>query len=302
MWVTSALLYASWLVLPVVGLQEEFHWFDNVVPAWTRHLEYPDTYSKWVTTAWPDPPWAVARGKPPEGLRLVPPKQYDHLFRGPGELIITQATSRDEVREKCVGAVWPKAGAFGCSMNKSWGCHVVLAPEADMKVVGLTTDITLRHEVAHCNGWPGDHRGALPIDEALDDADVPDNQPSVMTVASQFDKFALSAVGKTVAEVASNLAQNDWTAAAQFVVAAKGLGIGPEAKVTGAVLSNPVSAEPLGRAVGIGGNLSVDQWREAHALALQTSRARQARNDPAIAAQQAQPGLPCWLSIDKPCK
>jgi hypothetical protein len=41
----------------------------------------------------------------------------------------------------------------------------VVAPEADMKVVGLTMDITLRHEIAHCNGWPGDHRGALPIED-----------------------------------------------------------------------------------------------------------------------------------------
>jgi hypothetical protein len=152
------------------------------------------------------------------------------------------------------------------------------------------------------NGWLEDHRGArlwlaeLPL--------VPDDvaKRAVTDTASQFDKFALSAVGKTVAEVASNLSQNDWTAAAQFVLAAKGFGMGPEAKLTGAVLSNPVSAELLGRAVGIGANLSVDQWREAHALALQTSRARQARNDPAIAAQPAQPGLPCWLSIDKPCK
>jgi hypothetical protein len=41
----------------------------------------------------------------------------------------------------------------------------VTASVADMKAVGLTMDITMRHETAHCNGWPGDHRGALPIED-----------------------------------------------------------------------------------------------------------------------------------------
>jgi hypothetical protein len=42
---------------------------------------------------------------------------------------------------------------------------VVIASAGDMKAVGLTMNITMRHETAHCNGWPGDHRGALPIED-----------------------------------------------------------------------------------------------------------------------------------------
>src|SRR4051794_41102065 len=109
-----------------------------------------------------------------DGLRLMPPKEYDHPFRGPGELIVTYAKSQGEVRDQCPGAVWPRAGAFGCSRNKSWGCQVVIAPEADAKRVGLTTDVLLRHEIAHCNGWPSDHRGASPIEDwATDATDAP---------------------------------------------------------------------------------------------------------------------------------
>jgi hypothetical protein len=153
---------------------------------WTANWR---TIDKWVTTAWPEAPWFKHTG-----LRLVPPKEYDHPFRGPGELVVTRAASQDEVREKCVGAVWPAAGAFGCSMNKSWGCHVVIAPEADQKIVGLTIAITLRHEIAHCNGWPNNHRGALPIEDwALpEDAIIAPVEPSpAQQPASRFCGIAI---------------------------------------------------------------------------------------------------------------
>jgi hypothetical protein len=86
----------------------------------------------------------------------MPPLECDHVYSGPGELKVTEAASQDEVRKLCPGAIWPPAGAYGCAMTKPWGCHVVIASETDMKRVGLTKDITIRHEIAHCNGWPGD--------------------------------------------------------------------------------------------------------------------------------------------------
>jgi hypothetical protein len=118
---------------------------------------------------------------------LIPPKEYDHPFRGPGALVVTRAASQDEVREKCVGAVWPRAGAFGCAHTKLWGCWIVVAPEADMKVVGLTMEITLRHETAHCNGWPNDHRGALPVEDwaLMDPPEDATNMPVGLSTAQQ---------------------------------------------------------------------------------------------------------------------
>ena len=179
------------------------------------------------------------------------------------------------------------------------GCWIVLAPEEDMKRVGVWMDLIRRHEIAHCNGWPGDHRGALPIEDWApeDNAYTPTAPPPVLNAASHFDKFALGAVTKTVAEVAGNLDQR----AAQFITAAKGIGLALQSQLTGQVLSDPATAVPLARAAGIGTDLSDEKWQEAHALALQTSRARQAENA-AIAAQQAQPASRhCGLAIQKPC-
>ena len=113
----------------------------------------------------------------PPGLRLVPPKEYDHPYNGPGQLYITYAESQDEVRRLCPNAPFPKAGAYGCSMTSpTKGCWVILAPEEDMKKVGVWMDLIRRHEIAHCNGWPGDHRGALPIE---DWAEMQDTVPSI---------------------------------------------------------------------------------------------------------------------------
>jgi hypothetical protein len=122
-----------------------------------------------------------------EGLRLMPPKEYDHPYSGAGALVVTHAASQNEVRELCPRAAFPRAGAFGCAQTLPGGCWVVVAPEADMKVVGLTMDITLRHEIAHCNGWPGDHRGALPIEDwaLMDPPEEATNTPSKPSAPQQ---------------------------------------------------------------------------------------------------------------------
>jgi hypothetical protein len=100
----------------------------------------------------------------------------------------------------------------------------------------------------------------------------------VLNAASQFDNFAINAVRKTVADVANNLAQSNKTVAARFVMAAKGVGLAPESQLTPQVLSDPATAAPLGRAAGIGTDLSDEQWQQAHALAFQAAKARQAEN------------------------
>jgi hypothetical protein len=147
-----------------------------------------------------------------------------------------------------------------------------------MKAVGLTMEITLRHETAHCNAWPNDHRGALPIEDwAPENMDTPTGPPPVTKVAAQFDDFARSAVGKTVREVANNLARSNMTAAGHFPIAAIRVGLTPESLLTRQVLSDPAFAVPLAKAAGIGTDLSDEQWREAYALAFQTSTARQAQ-------------------------
>jgi hypothetical protein len=97
----------------------------GLIPQWFAWTANWATINKWVTTMWPDSPKfkSVSEGA---RIRLMPPLEYDHPFRGNGKLVITQAASEDEVRKLCPGAAWPKVGAFGCAMTKVWGCHVVI--------------------------------------------------------------------------------------------------------------------------------------------------------------------------------
>jgi hypothetical protein len=156
--------------------------------AWTANW---GTINKWVTTMWPDPPRLGTPRSQLARIRLIPPKEYDYPFRGAGTMTIIKAASQDEVRERCAGAVFPRVGAFGCSQTLSWGCRIVVAPEADMKVVGLTMEITLRHEIAHCNGWPSNHRDALPVEDwAVEAMDTPTEPPPVAIGAAQPDDVA----------------------------------------------------------------------------------------------------------------
>ena len=97
-------------------------------------------------------------------LRLMPPPEFDHAYDG--RVDVVTARDRDHVRELCPGAKFGVTlGALACSIRYPASCTIVLAPEADIKATGVPLDVIMRHELGHCNGWPGDHKGALPYDE-----------------------------------------------------------------------------------------------------------------------------------------
>ena len=141
-----------------VGLIPQWYW-------WTWGW---DSTNKTEVASWPEPPQVVVGFT---DLRLVPPKEYDHPYAGLGigKLEIIYAESQDEVRRLCPGSVFPKAGAYGCAHSEytgyAGGCKIIVAPAADMNWAGIWMALTIRHEIAHCNGWPADHRGALPAED-----------------------------------------------------------------------------------------------------------------------------------------
>lgn len=107
----------------------------GLIPQWVWWTWGWDSSNKTEVASWLEPP--QVKVALPHGLRLVPPKEYDHPYNEIGQLYITYAESQDEVRRLCPGAPFPKAGAYGCSMSSpTKGCWIVLAPEADMKKVG----------------------------------------------------------------------------------------------------------------------------------------------------------------------
>ena len=96
-------------------------------------------------------------------LRLVPPKVYDHPYVGPGVLRVIYAKSQDEVRQLCPRTLFPKAGACRCAPTNSEGCVVVVrARRPTSRRSGHGCRFVIRHEIAHCNGWAGDHRWRAP--------------------------------------------------------------------------------------------------------------------------------------------
>lgn len=77
----------------------------------------------------------------------MPPAIYDHPFAGMREII---AVPFDDIYSHCkpytVYACAPVAPKDGV-------CRIFY-------VAGKMTPDLLRHETAHCNGWPADHPGA----------------------------------------------------------------------------------------------------------------------------------------------
>jgi hypothetical protein len=109
---------------------------------------------------------ATAGSTKPRDMRLVLPPEYDHQYDG--ELVIVDA-NQQLVRDKCPNAKYTLGVALGCAHRGATYCWIYLAPKVDMKAAGFPRDLILRHEIAHCNGWPGDHRGARPFEDWAQD-------------------------------------------------------------------------------------------------------------------------------------
>jgi hypothetical protein len=93
------------------------------------------------------------------GVRLPPP-EFDHHYEG--KLTIRMVESIESMRLLC-RQPWG-ATTIGCAYRRNEGdsCDIYLMDDAFMARHNQNMSELLRHEVGHCNGWPNDHRGALP--------------------------------------------------------------------------------------------------------------------------------------------
>jgi hypothetical protein len=91
--------------------------------------------------------------------QYLPPEEFDRPFNG--RVIIQEARDSDEVRKLC-----PKAAfmirPLGCSfrIQGTYYCGIVKVPDEQIRDAGHDPAIFMRHEIGHCNGWGGDHKGA----------------------------------------------------------------------------------------------------------------------------------------------
>ena len=88
--------------------------------------------------------------------RFLPPAEYDHPYSG--RLVKFRKNSVEDVRTTCKT---PLAMGLGCAWLPSEGvCIIIMANDEVIAGAGHDPEVVLRHETAHCNGWPKDHLGA----------------------------------------------------------------------------------------------------------------------------------------------
>jgi hypothetical protein len=75
---------------------------------------------------------------------LMPPKNFDHPYHG-----------KMDIRTHSVLVAVLQCFAKACSWKEQSRCVVIMPDELDK---ALWKDF-IRHEQAHCNGWPADHPG-----------------------------------------------------------------------------------------------------------------------------------------------
>ena len=113
----------------------------------------------------PRPPQtAIRKHASPHGIaihgNILPPVEFDRPYRS--RLIVRTRRQRRAMKTACR---WPPSHPvkLGCAHAGVAQCVVYLRGNAEIRRQGWTRQIVLRHEIGHCNGWPGGHRGMRPI-------------------------------------------------------------------------------------------------------------------------------------------
>jgi hypothetical protein len=100
----------------------------------------------------------------PPSRSLLPPDEYDVPYNG--RLTVTLVNTERGVAEQCPKTWFPaKLGCAYMLRETTAGgpyeeCRLILASEEIIESWGFTLASIYRHEIAHCNGWPNDHKGA----------------------------------------------------------------------------------------------------------------------------------------------
>ena len=105
--------------------------------------------------ATPSPP-TPSPSMPSPSQMYLPPAEFDRHYDG--KLTVETVTS-ERLRTQCANAT---QSSLGCAFPGPNRCRIILVDEASIRAVGWTLEGMLRHERAHCNGWPQSHPGKRP--------------------------------------------------------------------------------------------------------------------------------------------
>jgi len=80
----------------------------------------------------------------------IPPPRYDHVYRGP---VMERLVSAGEMAQFCGGV------DEACATLRHGTCYIYYS----QKRLPALTALIRRHEMGHCNGWPGSHPDARTV-------------------------------------------------------------------------------------------------------------------------------------------
>jgi hypothetical protein len=99
---------------------------------------------------------APAWGQP---ALAIPPDEYDHPYKG--KVTVQVFSDQKLLRAQCPPS--PFAYPLGCARAAMDVCYIALADVELLEKLKFPAEIVIRHERAHCNGWPPDHKGGRPV-------------------------------------------------------------------------------------------------------------------------------------------
>jgi len=95
----------------------------------------------------------------------LPPAEYDKPYEG--ELTIRRLATEQEIRTACPKVNWQanyQSHATACSLVwNATRCDIYIVGDRALKAADMNYNVALRHELGHCNGWPGDHKGGKKV-------------------------------------------------------------------------------------------------------------------------------------------
>jgi hypothetical protein len=101
-------------------------------------------------------PYCVENDKRPG---VLPPSYWDHAFDG--VIVEKQVGSKEEMAKVCPSFGEMSPHMLGCSYHYTRAgvnhCVMYLATDQWIKYNRVSIGAVRRHEIGHCNGWPGDH-------------------------------------------------------------------------------------------------------------------------------------------------
>jgi len=94
---------------------------------------------------------------PAYAIQVEPPAYYDHEFAG--EVIVTEISMEQRLRKICegFGANFQGQAGMACAFTLRGKCFIFTLSDRELELWNYDAKTVLRHERAHCNGWPNDH-------------------------------------------------------------------------------------------------------------------------------------------------